>query len=79
MYLTKVKLNNIERRVKIENITTSDNLEYGTNEMYTQETGELYLYLPEGTRIIAVRVNGIEYSSEITTKAENSEIITTLY
>ena len=79
IYLTKVKINGIESITKIERITTSDNLEYGTNDMYTKETGELYLYLPEGKRTINVRINGIEYSSEVTTNEENSEIITTLY
>lgn len=79
VYLTKVKINGIQDITNVESIITSDNLVYGTNDMYTQETGELYLYLPEGTRTITVKIDGVEYSSQVITSAENKEIVTTLY
>lgn len=79
VYLTKVKVNGIETVTNVQSIITSDSLQYGTNDMYTQETGELYLYLPEGTRTITVEIDGTEYSSQVTTSAENTGIVTTLY
>lgn len=78
IYLTKIKLNNITSVTKIEAITTSDNIEYKTNDMYTGAEGDLYLYLPEGTRTINIETEGKTYSAQIVTSKDNEQIVNTL-
>lgn len=78
IYLTKIKLNNITSATKIEAITTSDNIEYKTNDMYTGAEGDLYLYLPEGTRTINIETEGKTYSAQIVTSKDNEQIVNTL-
>lgn len=78
IYLTKIKLNNITSATKIEAITTSDNIEYKTNDMYTGAEGDLYLYLPEGTRTINIEIEGKTYSAQIVTSKDNEQIVNTL-
>ena len=78
IYLTKIKLNNIMSATKIEAITTSDNIEYKTNDMYTGAEGDLYLYLPEGTRTINIETEGKTYSAQIVTSKDNEQIVNTL-
>ena len=78
IYLTKIKLNNITSATKIEAITTSDNIEYKTNDMYTGTEGDLYLYIPEGTRTINIETADKTYSAQIVTSKDNEQTVNTL-
>lgn len=78
IYLTKIKLNNITSATKIESIKTSDNIEYKTNDMYTGTEGDLYLYLPEGTRTINIETADKIYSAQIITSKDNEQTVNTL-
>ena len=78
IYLTKIKLNNITSATKIESITTSDNIEYKTNDMYTGTEGDLYLYIPEGTRTINIETADKTYSAQIVTSKDNEQTVNTL-
>ena len=63
---------------KIESITTSDNIEYKTNDMYTGTEGDLYLYIPEGTRTINIETADKTYSAQIVTSKDNEQTVNTL-
>lgn len=78
IYLTKIKLNNITSATKIESITISDNIEYKTNDMYTGTEGDLYLYIPEGTRTINIETADKTYSAQIVTSKDNEQTVNTL-
>ena len=85
MYVTPIKLQNVEGNRKIESIKIGSNTLYGINEMYTMsnynlttnfdETGMIYLYLPLGEKEITIKVNGSLYSEIVETK-ENMGTIT---
>ena len=82
LYLTRIKLSNVDGNKKIESLVISGDIPYGINDMYTldddektidiDETGMLYLYLPKGKRRIDIKVKGKEFSGEIETNEENS-------
>ena len=72
VYKTQIKIQDIGENKKIESITTSDNIEYGINDMYTLEDGMLYMYLPLGKREITVKVDGKTYKGEVETKEEEN-------
>ena len=72
LYETQIKLQNIGENKKIESITTSDNIAYGVNDMYTLEDGMLYMYLPLGNREITIKVDGKTYKGEVETKEEEN-------
>ena len=81
LYLSRIKLSDVEGNIKIESLVISGDISYGTNDVYTleddektidiDETGMLYLYLPKGKRRIDIKVKGKE-SGEIETNEENS-------
>ena len=75
LYKTPIKLQDVGENKQITKLTTSDNIEYGINDMYTLENGMLYLYLPTGTRTITIEVDGKTYSGTVETK-ETSETAT---
>ena len=76
IYETKIKLQDVGENKQITKLTTSDNIEYGINDMYTLEDGMLYLYLPTGTRTITITTeDGKTYSGTVETK-ETFEITT---
>ena len=75
IYETQIKLQNIGENKKIESITTSDNIAYGVNDMYTLEDGMLYLYLPLGNREITIKVDGKTYKGQVETTEEQHSII----
>ena len=75
LYKTQIKLDGLEKDKQVTRLTTSDNINYGTKDMYTLEDGMLYLYLPLGTRTINVEVDGNTYSGTVETK-ETSEVVT---
>ena len=82
LYLSRIKLSDVEGNIKIESLVISGDISYGTNDVYTleddektidiDETGMLYLYLPKGKRRIDIKVKGKEFSGEIETNEENS-------
>lgn len=85
VYVTPIKLQDVSGNKKIQSLTTSDNIDYGTKDMYTfeddestsvDETGMIYLYLPLGERAITINVDGQSYSGTVETKEEVSEVIT---
>lgn len=75
LYLTQIKLNGLTSQTAISSITTSDNIIYGTKDMYTTEDGQLYMYLPVGSRTITVTANGKTYSGTVNTTETSSEVI----
>lgn len=76
VYLTTIALENINKTVKIKSLTASDNISYGTQDMYTTQEGKVYLYLPEGTRTIVIETEKGIYSGTVGTKAGNNELTT---
>ena len=85
LYMTPIKLQDVGENKKIESLTTSDNIEYGTKDMYTfeddtsttgvDETGMIYLYLPLGSRTITINVDGRSYEGTVETKVEAGEVV----
>ena len=75
LYLTKIKLEGLNKNNKIDNIKTSDNLKYGITDMYTLEEGIIYLYLPLGERIITVESGMLKYEGSVKTTEEDFGII----
>ena len=85
LYVTPIKLQDVGENKKIESLTTSDNIEYGTKDMYTfeddtsttgvDETGMIYLYLPLGSRTITINVDGRSYEGTVETKVEAGEVV----
>lgn len=78
VYETKIKLPDVGENKQITKLTTSDNIKYGINDMYTLEDGMLYLYLPKtetGPRTITVEVEGKTYSGSVQT-TETPEVVT---
>ena len=77
LYVTPIKLSNAVGNEKIEEVTTSDNINYVISDMFTleddtttsniDETGMVYLYLPKGIRKINIKANGKTYSGTIET------------
>lgn len=74
LYETQIKLQNVGENKKVTKLTTSDNIEYGINDMYTLENGMLYLYLPAGTRTITIEVDGKTYSGTVATTETPEEV-----
>lgn len=74
LYETPIKLQNVGENKKVTKFTTSDNIEYGINDMYTLENGMLYLYLPTGTRTITIEVDGKTYSGSVQTTETPEEV-----
>lgn len=75
LYVTPIKLQDLGENKKVTKLTTSDNINYGINDMYTFEDGKLYLYLPLGSRTISIEVDGKTYSGIVETK-ETTEVVT---
>lgn len=75
LYLTPIKLQNVGNNTQIISLKTSDNLIYGTKDMYTLDDGILYLYLPEGSRTITISTKDKTYSRIVTTTKKNDIII----
>lgn len=75
VYLSQIKLKDVEDDKKITKIEISDNIQYGIKDMYTIEDGMLYLYLPVGTRTITVEAEGNIYSGTVETKEEAEVIV----
>ena len=85
MYVTPIKLQNVEGNIKVDSITTSDNISYKTKDISTfedyafttgiDETGMVYLYLPNRSRTITLMVNGKTYSGTVETIEEGQIIM----
>lgn len=73
VYLTKLQLQGVAENKKVTSFATSDNITYGIEDMYTLEGGMLYVYLPAGTRTVNVTVDGVTYSRQVITDAQNSQ------
>ena len=46
--------------------------------MYTGTEGDLYLYIPEGTRTINIETADKTYSAQIVTSKDNEQTVNTL-
>ena len=75
LYLTQIQLKDLTEKIKINNITMSDNKNYGVKDIYTSEEGILYLYIPEGSRTITIEANGKEYKGNVITNQSNSLVV----
>ena len=84
VYLTPVRLQNVEEQIEITSLTTNDNIKYGIKDMYTMqddtstdadESGMLYLYLPEGSRTITIKAKDKTYTGTVTTTTEINEVV----
>ncbi len=85
LYVTPIKLQNVEGNIKVDSITTSDNISYGIKDLSTfedyvtttdtDETGMVYLYLPNRSRTITLMVNGKTYSGTVETIEEGQIIM----
>ena len=65
VFLTGVTLQGVSAVMAVSSLTTSAAY-YGINDMYTDDSGKLYLYLPEGT-VTTQAWTTIRYSGSITT------------
>ncbi len=82
LYLTQIQLSNLASKQKITSITTNDNIQYGTKDIYTSEDdlsttdvnegGILYLYLPKGDRNITIVAGEKKYVGRVITDENNT-------
>lgn len=77
VYLAEIQLENVVGQTKIDNLITSDNLNYAIKDMYTIER-KLYLYLPEGGRTINVVAEGKTYTGEVETSTGDGSSVAIL-
>jgi uncharacterized repeat protein (TIGR02543 family) len=67
VYLTTVTLFGVSGPTKVSDIVLTGADYYGTEDLFTDSQGRLYLYLPEGAVLNGVTAGGAEYSGSITT------------
>ncbi|MEA4814822.1 MAG: S-layer homology domain-containing protein [Oscillospiraceae bacterium] len=76
VYLTAITLNGISVKTAVTSLTTKS-YNYGINDTDTDDTGKLYLYLPEKTKTTAASTASMHYAGLVT--ASNSSTSGTLY
>ncbi len=75
VYLTTVQLAGVNAATAVNSLTASLSgmpYTYGTDDMFTDEAGKLYLYLPEGTVVSVVETASSRYIGSITTTADSA-------
>lgn len=85
LYVTPIRLQNVEGNKKIESIEIGNSTSYNIKDMYTlsnyegtnnfDETGMIYLYLPLGEKTINIKVDGNTYSGTVNTQ-DGMEVVT---
>lgn len=72
VYLTKVRLGGISSATRVLSLSVDLNgvaYSYGLNDVYTDDLGYLYLYLPQGARVTAARTASNSYAGVVATDA----------
>jgi len=76
VYLTRVQLEGVDSATKISSLSATYNgsaYSYGVTDMYTDDNGILYLYLPEGAKVTGATAQTKRYiGSVITTTDKNT-------
>jgi len=70
VYLTTVALEDVSAHTAVTSLTTtlgSSAYSYGINDLITDSSGKLYLYLPEGTVTTAAKTAAGNYTGSVTT------------
>lgn len=74
VYMTTVTLEGIDEKSEVDSLSViynSDTYSYGTASMYTDESGKLYLWLPDGATVTGAEVGETSYSGTVTTTDDN--------
>ncbi len=75
VYLTTVTLDGINARTSVDSLIVtydSGSYPYGTGGMYTDTSGKLYLWLPEGASVTGAAIDDTPYSGSVTTITDGS-------
>ena len=73
-YLTKFKIGDLTKQLKVDKVQTNNNIEYETENLYTMKDGYLYMFLPEGEVTVSVTIAGTTYTGTVTVTPENTEV-----
>ncbi len=82
VYLTKVRLGGISSATRVLSLSVDLNgvaYSYGLNDVYTDDLGYLYLYLPQGARVTAARTASNSYAGVVATDATGASDGTLLW
>lgn len=72
VFLTTVTLGGVSAAKKVVALTVGTSYPYGTTDLYTDNSGSLYLWLPTGTTVTAAMVDGIAYEGYAVTLGDGS-------
>lgn len=78
VYLTTVTLDGVSAETAVSALTTNPDYNYGTNDMYTDTGGVVYLYLPVSTVTSAAMTAFANYTGSVTTKTDAATSLGTL-
>ena len=70
VYKTTLKLNGLESETLIENLSIKDGsqtYQYGSKDIYTDQDGQIYLWLPAGTYGVSLEAGGTKYHNSYVT------------
>ncbi|WP_312046785.1 InlB B-repeat-containing protein, partial [Anaerotignum sp.] len=81
VYMTTVTLGGIDKKTAVDSLSVtynSSSYSYGTDSMYTDESGKLYLWLPDGATVTGAEVGETSYSGSVTTTDDYTTAVGTL-
>lgn len=71
VYKTTIALDGINTAVNVTDIIIDSDVAYCINDIFTDEDGKIYLYLPEGTSISGINTDNGIYTGSITTSDDD--------
>lgn len=72
VYETCVTMKDVSAVTMVNSLTTSAGYTYGLNNMTTDASGKMYLYLPNGTKTTAATVGGKHYTGTVTSTTDST-------